>query len=166
MSLVYVALGSNLGVPESQLAQAVMALKKLPFSQNLKLSRWYKSAAIGGPVDQPDYINAACSFDTQLKPEQLLKALQNIENLAGRTREVRWGPRTLDLDIIWYEGFQSQSSLLSVPHPRAHERAFVLRPLKDLAANFELTGKPLEHWLKQTAEQRIEPIAAITDAAT
>lgn len=166
MKQVYVALGSNLGVPESQLTHAVLALKKLPLSQNLQLSRWYKSAAIGGPIDQPDYLNAACSFETQLAPLQLLKALQNIEHMAGRTREIRWGPRTLDLDIIWVQDVTSDTSMLTLPHPRAHERAFVLKPLQDLNAHIQLQQKPLEHWLKQTADQRIDVVNALTDPTT
>jgi 2-amino-4-hydroxy-6-hydroxymethyldihydropteridine diphosphokinase len=157
MNITFVALGSNLGVPEAQLHKAVLALKSMALCQNVSLSKWYKSKAIGGPADQPDYINAVCRLETNLSPAQLLKALQNIERLAGRTRDVRWGPRTLDLDIIWYENFTSATSTLTVPHPRAHQRAFVLKPLTDLEARFTLQDKPISYWLEQTADQIIQP---------
>jgi 2-amino-4-hydroxy-6-hydroxymethyldihydropteridine diphosphokinase len=158
MKKVFVALGSNLGVPEAQLENAILALKKLPFSQSFDLSHWYKSAPIGGPADQPDYLNAVCTFQTALEPLQLLKALQRIEQLSGRVREVRWGPRTLDLDIIWYENFTSDSSVLTVPHPRAHQRAFVLKPLSDLSPTMTLQGKSLPHWLEETQHQSIQKV--------
>jgi 2-amino-4-hydroxy-6-hydroxymethyldihydropteridine diphosphokinase len=157
MKTAFVALGSNLGVPDAQLQSAVAAIKQMALCKNVTLSKWYKSKAIGGPDNQPDYINAVCRLETNLTPFQLLKALQNVEQLAGRTREVRWGPRTLDLDIIWYENFTSNTSTLTVPHPRAHERAFVLKPLSDLDASFLLVGKPLNYWLEQTADQVIQP---------
>jgi 2-amino-4-hydroxy-6-hydroxymethyldihydropteridine diphosphokinase len=157
MKTAYVALGSNLGLPEVQLHEAVLALKSMALSKNASLSKWYKSKAIGGPADQPDYINAVCRLETNLSPIQLLKALQNIERQAGRTRDVRWGPRTLDLDIIWYENFTSDTPTLTIPHPRAHQRAFVLRPLADLEAHFTLQKKPISFWLEQTADQIIQP---------
>jgi len=155
MSLVYVALGSNLGVPEQQISQALESLANLPETSNLKISHWYKSAPIGGPADQPDYTNAVCSMITKLSPQQLLKELQEIETESGRTREVRWGPRTLDLDIIWFENFTSNTPELTIPHPRAHLRAFVLKPLLDLNAVFSLQNQTLQECLNSTENQRI-----------
>ncbi len=158
MSQVFVALGSNLGVSDNLVSDALSKIEKLPTTSGLRTSRWYRTQAIGGPADQPDYLNAVCAFETQLDPLALLRALQRIEAEAGRTREVRWGPRTLDLDIIWVENFHSDTATLTVPHPRAHERAFVLQPLVDLNADFHLQGKAITEWLKSVSDQNIQVI--------
>lgn len=155
MSLAYIALGSNLGVSEHWLAQALQQLDHLPHSQLLACSPWYRSAAIGGPADQPDYLNAVCRLQTDLAPLALLQALQTIEADAGRERTVRWGPRTLDLDIVLYDDLISQDPELTLPHPRAHLRAFVLRPLADLSPDLLLHGKAVKDWLPSVAEQRL-----------
>ncbi len=155
MSLVYVALGSNLGVPENYLSDALALIETLPTTENLKVSPWYVSAAIGGPKDQPDYLNAVCVFDTQLDAESLLASLQNIENQAGRKREIHWGPRTLDLDIIWYENTICTTETLILPHPRAHLRAFVVKPLLDLNATITLNGQSLTELASQLTDQKI-----------
>ena len=155
MSLVYVALGSNMGVSEDYLRDALSLIEKLPTTENLRISPWYLSAAIGGPTDQPDYLNAVCEFQTQLDADSLLNALQSIEQHAGRKRDIHWGPRTLDLDIIWYENFTSATDRLTVPHPRAHLRAFVVRPLLDLQATFTLGNQSLTTLNSQLADQKI-----------
>ncbi|MHA7880417.1 MAG: 2-amino-4-hydroxy-6-hydroxymethyldihydropteridine diphosphokinase [Saccharospirillum sp.] len=155
MSDAWIALGSNLGVPEACLRQAVQRLSELPHSQGLRCSPWYCSAPIGGPPDQPDYLNAICRLDTRLAPMALLRTLQAIETEAGRERQVRWGPRTLDLDIILYDDRISDDPELTLPHPRAHERAFVVRPMCDLAPDIALHGKPVKDWLPNVAGQTI-----------
>lgn len=155
MKSAYVALGSNLGEPAGQLSQAIQTLISHPDLHNVRLSSWYKSQAIGGPADQPDYINAACELTTNLSPADLLVLLQSIEQDQGRVREVRWGPRTLDLDLIWYENFTSTTDFLTVPHPRAHQRAFVLQPLIELNADIALNGRSLVHWREQCRDQII-----------
>lgn len=159
MNVVYIALGSNLGVSSEHLNTALEKIAQLPNTQDIITSPWYKTTAIGGPDNQPDYINAVCRANTTLEPMILLRHLQAIESLAGRTRDVRWGPRTLDLDIIWYEDVISHQPDLILPHPRAHERAFVLRPLIDLKASFQLKGQPLSILLNKVAHQIIEPYA-------
>jgi 2-amino-4-hydroxy-6-hydroxymethyldihydropteridine diphosphokinase len=155
---VYIGLGSNLGVPEQQLHQAVDRLVKLPKSQNATFSPWYRTSAVGGPANQPDYLNAVCRLHTQLTPEQLLTELQAIEAQAGRERIIRWGPRTLDLDIIWYEQIQLDTPTLTLPHPRAHLRAFVLQPLLDLSADFLLQGSELRVWRDAIVGQNIQQV--------
>lgn len=155
MKRVYIALGSNLGVPAEFIDTALQQISELPDTTLINTSPWYKTAPIGGPEDQPDYTNAACLISTLIAPIELLKELQAIELQSGRTRDIRWGPRTLDLDIIWYEGFTSAREELTVPHPRAHERAFVLQPLLDLEATFELNGGALSDHLSALSEQRI-----------
>ena len=158
MKQVYIGLGSNLGVPATQLHQAIDRLAALPDSQELSLSPWYKTSAIGGPPDQPDYLNAVCSLQTDLSPEPLLTALQAIESEAGRERTIRWGPRTLDLDIIWYEQVELATSRLTLPHPRAHLRAFVLQPLLDLNADFLLHNMALQAWRDAVDGQNIQQV--------
>lgn len=156
----YIALGSNLGVPTDQIHQALEAIDQLPDSELVRTSNWYRTEAIGGPADQPDYINAACLLNTKLPPVELLHALQRIEADSGRIRDIRWGPRTLDLDIIWYQGTTSQTEELTLPHPRAHERAFVLQPLLDLGAGFKLMQKNLPELLATCSDQGICKIDA------
>jgi 2-amino-4-hydroxy-6-hydroxymethyldihydropteridine diphosphokinase len=156
---VYIALGSNLENPVSQLNAALESISSLPASQLKQSSSLYRSTAIGGPDNQPDYINAACLLETSLASLDLLKALQNIERSAGRVRDIRWGPRTLDLDIIWVEGETSSDPVLTLPHPRAHERAFVIQPLMEIGATFSLESKSLAHWNRLTAQQSIAKIA-------
>jgi 2-amino-4-hydroxy-6-hydroxymethyldihydropteridine diphosphokinase len=156
--LIYIALGSNLQGPVSQLTLALQALEELPKSRLLKASSLYQSTAIGGPEDQPDYVNAACVIETSLASLELLTLLQGIEQNASRIRDIRWGPRTLDLDIIWVDGEISENPALTLPHPRAHERAFVIKPLIEIDANFLLQKRSLRHWETVTAHQSIQII--------
>lgn len=129
MTTVYIALGSNLDEPLNQLKQAVNSLQK--FAKNIKVSPFYGSKPLG-PQDQPDYVNAVATFDTELSPLALLDQLQQIENEQGRVRLRRWGERTLDLDILLYGDQQIQSERLTVPHYDMHNREFVIVPLYDL----------------------------------
>ncbi|TGD70931.1 2-amino-4-hydroxy-6-hydroxymethyldihydropteridine diphosphokinase [Mangrovimicrobium sediminis] len=136
----YIALGSNLAQPLLQLRAAVAALAALPHSELLACSSAYRSAAVG-PGEQPDYLNAVAQLRTDLPALALLDALQAIEAARGRVREVRWGARTLDLDLLLYGEQAIDHPRLQVPHPRLSERAFVLYPLGDVApANLLLPG--------------------------
>lgn len=131
--LCYVALGSNMGDSPTYLQTAIEDLKSHQNIHQLKVSHFYQSKP-HGPQDQPDYLNAAVVFTTDLTPETLLDLLQKIENDNDRVREgvVRWGARTLDLDLLFYADKTIDSKRLIVPHPRICERAFVLFPLRDL----------------------------------
>ena len=131
MTACFIALGSNLNQPTEQLRQACKALQQLPQSQLVAFSRCYGSKAIG-PGDQPDYINAAVLLETELAPLDLLEQLQNIEDQQLRVRTERWGPRTLDLDLLLYGTQSIDLPTLTVPHPRMMERNFVLYPLADI----------------------------------
>ena len=134
----YIALGSNLQDPASQLQRAVTALAALPDSRLSSVSGVYTSPAIG-PGEQPDYLNAVVRLATTLRPGFLLDQLQHLESLQGRTREQRWAARTLDLDILLYGELQLQTERLTIPHPAMASRDFVLRPLADLCGpNFVL----------------------------
>ncbi|MAC33322.1 MAG: 2-amino-4-hydroxy-6-hydroxymethyldihydropteridine diphosphokinase [Haliea sp.] len=135
-----VALGSNLQEPAQQLLEAVAALQGLEDSRLTRCSRVYRSTAVG-PGEQPDYLNAAVMLETRLTPLALLDALQRIEARQGRERELRWGPRTLDLDLLLYGDQTLNLPRLQIPHPRIAERDFVLYPLADLLpADCELPG--------------------------
>ena len=134
---VYIALGSNLDNPLNQVCHAVTALDGLPKSCLIAQSPWYRSAAIG-PGEQPDYINGVACLKTSLSPECLLDALHTIECAQGRTRWQRWAARTLDLDILLYGDRIVATDRLQIPHPRLHQRNFVLYPLADLAPQLRL----------------------------
>lgn len=119
-------MGSNLGDREAHLRTAVAALPDL-----VALSPVYESSPVGGPR-QDDYLNAVAALDTALSPRQLLEVAQSLEQVAGRVRTVRWGPRTLDVDVLLVDDLVVDEPDLVVPHPRIGERAFVLAPLADL----------------------------------
>ena len=135
---VVIALGSNLGDRTATLDAAVDSLRKII---NVKsVSTFIETDPVGGPK-QPDYLNAVLIGESGLEPIQLLFAMQEIELLAGRERAERWGARTLDLDLIVAGDLQMNSELLTLPHPRAHERRFVLDPWLEIEPGAILPGK-------------------------
>jgi 2-amino-4-hydroxy-6-hydroxymethyldihydropteridine diphosphokinase len=130
---VYVGIGSNLADPLAQVQEALGELAALPLTELAACSALYRTAPVG-PQDQPDYVNAAARLETGLAPDALLAALQGVERSHGRVRDgTRWGPRTLDLDILLYGAERIDRPGLRVPHPEMHRRAFVLVPLADVA---------------------------------
>lgn len=148
MSLVYIGLGANLNNPQEQLERALIELAQLPRSELISQSAFYHSKPVG-PQDQPDYINAVALLKTQMLPLELLDELQKIEMKHGRIRKRHWGERTLDLDIILIDEKNIRNDRLTVPHPHAQQRSFVLYPLYEL--NPQLTfpdGKTLEQLLR------------------
>jgi 2-amino-4-hydroxy-6-hydroxymethyldihydropteridine diphosphokinase len=132
-----IALGSNLGDSKSIFSDAIIQIGKSVEVQSI--SKFYETIPVGGP-EQPNYLNAVLIGDTQMPPLELLTQLQSIENCAGRVREERWGPRTLDLDLIIYGDLLMKEELLTLPHPRAHERSFVLEPWVEIDPQAELPG--------------------------
>ncbi|WP_070962302.1 2-amino-4-hydroxy-6-hydroxymethyldihydropteridine diphosphokinase [Vibrio sonorensis] len=138
MTRVYIAIGSNMATPVKQAKQAIEALNTIPNSRLVKASSLYSSTPMG-PQDQPDYINAVAAIETELTPLELLDQTQKIELEQGRVRkEERWGPRTLDLDILLYGNEVIDSERLTVPHYGMKEREFVLYPLVEIAPNLTL----------------------------
>jgi len=127
-----VGLGANLGDRLEALREAASRIDALSGVAVVARSAVYETAPVGGPA-QGDFLNAAVAAHFERAPEQLLDGLQRIEADLGRTREVRWGPRTLDLDVLWIEGLALDTARLVVPHPRLAERAFALLPLLDVA---------------------------------
>ena len=139
MVTAYVGLGANLGNPAAQLDAALAELGVQPRISLQRRSRYWRSRAIG-PQPQPDYCNAVCSLQTDLEPEALLSILLDLENAAGRTREQRWGPRVLDLDLLHVEGAHRATTRLTLPHPQLVHRPFVLVPLAEVEATLVIPG--------------------------
>jgi 2-amino-4-hydroxy-6-hydroxymethyldihydropteridine diphosphokinase len=141
-TLAYVGLGSNLDDPPTQVRQALNALAALPDTRLVAVSRLYATAPVG-PQNQPDYVNAVARLETSLTPSDLLAALLGIEATQGRCRDgTRWGPRTLDLDLLLYGQTRLNLPGLHLPHPQICHRAFVLVPLADLAPpDLEIPGQ-------------------------
>jgi 2-amino-4-hydroxy-6-hydroxymethyldihydropteridine diphosphokinase len=135
-----VALGSNLGNRLETLQGAVDALGDTPGVKITAVSGVFETEALGGPAEQPNYYNAVVLLRTTLPPYSLLERANAIEDAFGRERAVRWGARTLDVDIISYQNAVSEDPVLLLPHPRAHERAFVLAPWLDADPAAELAG--------------------------
>lgn len=156
----YIGLGSNQADPAEQLSRACEALQGLPDTQLIAVSRLYRSAPMG-PQDQPSYLNAVAALDTRLTPLELLDALQAIEQAQGRERKAeRWGPRTLDLDILLYGSEQIDLPRLQVPHYHMHARAFVLYPLAELCPDLQLPdGTKLQALLKKCPAEGLQPLA-------
>lgn len=140
MSTAFVALGSNLGDSRAHLAQAVDALAALPGTRVVARSRIFQTPP-WGVLEQPVFLNAAVRLETSLAPHELLDALLGIERAAGRIRDQRWGPRTLDLDLLHMDGVEVHDDRLTLPHPRMSERAFVLLPLHDVAPELLIPGQ-------------------------
>lgn len=149
----YIGLGSNLGEREETLQEALRDIAAMPDTQVMAVSDFYRTS----PVDSsgPDYINAVAELATGLSPLELLRALQSIENAHGRQRPYRNAPRTLDLDVLTYDELVQDDPQLILPHPRMHQRAFVLRPLLDIAEDMQLLGKPVTEWLADCSDQGI-----------
>lgn len=158
-SLAYIALGSNLAQPVSQVLQAFEELRQLPESRLIQQSSLYRSDPVGR-TDQPDFINAVACIETTLTPHELLSTLLEIELHHGRTRESLNAPRTLDLDILLFGDRQYQDEKLVIPHPRMTERAFVLQPLAEIAPDCIIPGQgSVTHLLSFCLDQRLERIA-------
>jgi 2-amino-4-hydroxy-6-hydroxymethyldihydropteridine diphosphokinase len=137
---VYVGLGSNLDDPAGQLQRAIYELAEIPATQLISCSGFYRSLPLG-PPDQPEYINAVARLETSLSPLALLGELQQIENAHGRKRTLRWGARTLDLDLLLFGMQIIDTPRLQVPHPGIPERNFVLYPLRELVPDLEIPGE-------------------------
>lgn len=151
----WIGLGANLGAAQAALAGAVQAMACLPGTRVVQVSSLYRTGAVDATVaDCPDYLNAVARLETALAPQALLQALQALEHAAGRERPFRNAPRTLDLDVIWIDGVQLETPALTVPHPRWHERAFVLQPWAELAPERVTPAQ-----LQAVAAQRVERLA-------
>ena len=135
---VVIALGANLGNPRKQISFAIDAIRDIVNVE--KVSSLYETAPFKVSDEQPNYINAVLLGDTELQPKVLIKELLSIESKLGRQRSIPKAARTIDIDIIDYEGFFMESEELTLPHPRAHERKFVLEPWAEIDPDAELLG--------------------------
>ena len=135
----YVAIGSNLELPRERVLEAMDRLAGLGAPHTLLRSHLYLSRPMG-PQDQPDYVNAAAGFLTQQSPQELLAQLLDIERSMGRTQRERWGPRVIDLDLVWMVDSAVDEPGLKVPHPGVSIRNFVLYPLADIAPTIKIPG--------------------------
>lgn len=157
MTDAIIALGSNLGDRLGYLQQGIDALQNVDGVTIKQVSSVYETQAIGGPDNQQDYLNAVALVSTSLDPTELLELLHAIENDSGRVRAIHHGPRTLDLDIIDVEDYSSDDLALTIPHPLAHQRAFVLRPLREIAPDWQLNGTVLvSDLLNNISDQVVE----------
>lgn len=158
MTLAYIGLGSNLGHPRRQIARAVRMLSRLPRTRLLAVSPNYTTAPQDVVSPQPDYLNAVAIVDTALAPRALLARMQAIERRHHRKRSPneRNAPRTLDLDLLLFGRRRVGVRDLTIPHPRMHARAFVLRPLADVAQALAVPGHgPVKQLLRSVAGQRV-----------
>jgi 2-amino-4-hydroxy-6-hydroxymethyldihydropteridine diphosphokinase len=155
----FVALGSNLAEPEAQVRQAFAALARLPRTRLLAQSSLYRSAPVGF-AEQPDFINAVALIATETAAHDLLESLLEIERGFGRIRDFRNAPRILDLDLLLYGDSMLHEAGLTLPHPRMHERAFVLLPLLEIAPDCVIPGKGrAADWLAHVKDQNIARVA-------
>jgi 2-amino-4-hydroxy-6-hydroxymethyldihydropteridine diphosphokinase len=150
VTIAYIGIGSNLDEPRRQVLEAFTELDRVPHTRVVKKSSLYRSAPMGH-ADQPDFINAVAQLETGLPAERLLAELQAVEQRHGRRRSFPNAPRTLDLDILLFGNATMQSDVLTLPHPRMHERAFVLKPLLEIAPDL-----PFEKQLEACKGQKVE----------
>ena len=159
--IAFIGLGSNMDDPRRQVLHALGALNNLPHTKVLARSALYRSAPVGY-LQQPDFINAVAQLETTLAPRALLEALLQLEHECGRTRELRNGPRTLDLDILLYDDLQQHEHGLTIPHPQMHHRAFVLRPLLEIMPQCVIPGiGPAADALQLCRDQQLECVADV-----
>lgn len=148
----FIGLGANLGRRKKNIASALGALESTREIEIVAVSPLYETKAEGGPEAQPAFINGVARIRTSLSPERLLAVCQRIETLLGRTRDVHWGPRTIDLDLLAYGDVIASEPELTLPHPMMHERAFVMKPLADIAPDW------IHPILQQSAESLLDSL--------
>ena len=139
MNKVFIGLGSNLSNPSEQIDQVLNSIGSLPETKLISSSSLYASKPLG-PQDQPDFVNAVCLIETNLSPDVLLKALQQIEIGQGRVKKRHWGERLIDLDILTYGDLQLSTESLTIPHSQMHLRDFVLVPMLEIAPDASIPG--------------------------
>ncbi|MBV2183742.1 MAG: 2-amino-4-hydroxy-6-hydroxymethyldihydropteridine diphosphokinase [Rhizobium sp.] len=147
-------LGGNIGDPVAAMALALRRLDARDDCRVTAVSRLYRTPP-WGKTDQADFYNACAAVETRLSPLKLLEACLDIERDMKRVRAERWGPRTIDIDVLTYDGLEIDEQTLTVPHPRMTERAFVLMPLADIAGDLKVKGRAVADWLELTGAEGI-----------
>lgn len=155
MHKVFLGLGSNIEPKREHLAAAFEWIEKTDGIYDFKKSPLYETAPVGY-LDQDDFVNAVVSFETEKTPYEVLDICKSVEEALKRVRKIRWGPRTIDVDVLLYDNLVLEDEALTIPHPRMHERAFVLEPLLALSPAVSFRGKTAIQWLKevQTSEEK------------
>ena len=151
MHRIYLGLGANLGDRCASLRRALRLLAHIEDTRLLRVSSFYETPPWGNEK-QPPFLNACAALDTRLSPLVFLRRAQRIERALGRVRKEHWGPRTIDIDLLVAEGFESAVPELRLPHPYIHERAFVLLPLTEIASGLIVRGRKIDGWLADLSE--------------
>ncbi|EHJ52363.1 2-amino-4-hydroxy-6-hydroxymethyldihydropteridine diphosphokinase [Streptococcus macacae] len=159
MTTVYLSLGSNIGNKQKYISQALSKLESLEQTRLLLVSSYYKTKP-WGKTDQDDFLNIACQLETELTCHNLLQQCQKIEHDLDRIRHEHWGPRTIDIDILFFGHQIIDDDLLKLPHPYLQERAFVLVPLNEIASDFihPVLKKPISKLVKNIEQTTVEKI--------
>ena len=152
---IILGLGGNIGDPITSMARVIETFNNDNRFVLRGVSRLYKTPPWGN-LDQPDFYNACISVVSAMAPEELLDYCLEVERVLKRERLERWGPRTIDIDILLYGDLKIETDRLTVPHPRMHERAFVLMPLADLTQDRKLAGHSISYWLERASKDGIE----------
>ena len=151
MYRIYLGLGANLGDRRASLRRALRLLAHLEDTQLLRVSSFYETPPWGNEK-QPPFLNACAALETRLLPLVFLRRTQRIERALGRVRKEHWGPRMIDIDLLFAEGHESARQELRLPHPYLHERAFVLLPLAEIAPGLIVRGRGIDEWLAELSD--------------
>lgn len=152
MAKAYLSIGSNIGDRETQLSLAVKLLKNNRMINVDRVSSIYETEPVGGVV-QDDFLNIAVAITTPLAPVELLSVLHEVEQTLHRKRLIHWGPRTIDLDIIFYDQMVSENPVVTLPHPEAHNRLFVLVPIKEISRQDQVIHEQVNQMIEATSDQ-------------
>lgn len=161
MNKAYLGLGTNMGDREGYLRQACEILQNHTQINILKISKVYETKA-WGYTEQDDFFNICVEIETELSPGELLKVCHLIEEELNRVRVIRWGPRTIDVDILFFNNIISEDESLTLPHPRIKERAFVLIPLMDLNKELIINNKPIYYYFSKLSKKEIEEVKEVS----
>jgi len=157
MVKAYLGLGSNMGDTQKNIDTAITLLKHTEGIEVIRQSSYYETEPVGY-TDQEWFLNIVLEIKTDLAPKDLLKVCQGIENELKRKRIIRWGPRTIDVDILLYENYTSDEEYLTIPHPRMTERAFVMVPLYEIASNLNINNMPISDIVKNLKGEEIRKV--------
>ena len=160
MNKAYLGLGTNMGDKQAYLKEACKIISDNPNINIVKISKVYKTKA-WGYTNQDDFLNICIEVDTNLSPEELLEVCHEVENKLNRVRVIRWGPRTIDVDILFFNNIISTDENLTLPHPRIKERAFVLIPLMDLNKELVIDNKTISYYLSNLEKEELEQVKEV-----
>lgn len=157
MTRAFLGIGSNIGDTKKHIEDSINLLEEITNIRIIKISSYYETEPIGY-TEQDWFLNIVVEIDTDLKPYELLQYCNEIEAILHRKRLIRWGPRTIDIDILLYDNFTSNDEKLIIPHPRMLERAFVMIPLQEIAPDLTIDGKNIDEIIEELKTQKIRKI--------